>query len=262
MANRTLSAFILITVILWTHHSARAEHVRFADVEIDIPESIEFRFDSVKSAIGFHSNTGEGALCTFGDASISRKVDFNVSTILAELHTRTFNLSEAELISEEVQESSPNFRNVYARRIYRNKQNTAAMGISYTFITPNRPYTMFVAYRDSLPSEFGAIIDSIRPKISIWDDVSYQFKNGWHVLLLAFFAAMILGHSIGWFVNRDYQARKIMWIVSVGTIAATIYFTPGCWALWLSASPFVLLSSYMGAITSFEDLVTETLKNI
>lgn len=60
------------------------------------------------------------------------------------------------------------------------------MGISYTFITPNRPYTMFVAYRDSLPSEFGAIIDSIRPKISIWDDVSYQFKNGWHVLLLAF----------------------------------------------------------------------------
>jgi len=103
MANRTLSAFILITIILWTHHSARAEHVRFADVEIDIPESIEFRFDSVKSAIGFHSNTGEGALCTFGDASISRKVDFNVSTILAELHTRTFNLSEAELISEEVQ---------------------------------------------------------------------------------------------------------------------------------------------------------------
>lgn len=186
-----------------------AEHANFVELSLDVPDGVEAVMDSSNYVMSLSGNNAEGVLVTFGDPSISPKVDYDRKRVLLSFDTICFNLKGCDLLTEATDEGA-DYSRVMSRRLYRNRRDTTEYATTYTFVTPNRPYAFLFFHKGAdLPDSYESIISSIDNNVSFGSDLWYQLKNGWHFILGLAIGAAVFAQIIGWFCDRDRHAKAI-----------------------------------------------------
>lgn len=136
---KKLFLYLVLSLICPFSQHLWAEHADFVELSLVVPDGVEAVMDSSNYVMSLRGNNAEGVLVTFGDPSISPKVDYDSKRVLLSFDTICFNLKGCDLLTEATNEGA-DYRRVMSRRLYRNRRDTAEYATTYTFVTPNRPY--------------------------------------------------------------------------------------------------------------------------